>query len=120
MHLVGFIIRICHDAARSAEQRQKHQEIKVSLEVMRLIQIAGEAVRVVVNWSLGGGVRERDRATERERECGREYSGLCWLWPLFAVKVRSSLKGSWSSDDSEMLCSRIQGINSLETRQPCC
>ena len=118
MHLVGFIIRIYHDA-RSPE-RQKHEQIKITLEVSRLIQIAGEIVRVVVNGSLGRGVREKYRERERERECGREYSGLCWLWPLFTVKVRSSLKGSWSSDDSEMLRSCIQGINSLETRQPCC
>ena len=57
MHLVGFIIRIYHDA-RSPEHK-KHEQITVILEVSRLIQIAGEIVRVVVNWSLGRGVRER-------------------------------------------------------------
>ena len=66
MHLVGFIIRIYHDA-RSPE-RQKHEQIKITLEVSRLIQIAGEIVRVVVNWSLGRGVREKYRERERERE----------------------------------------------------
>ena len=64
MHLVGFIIRIYHDA-RSPE-RQKHEQIKITLEVSRLIQIAGEIVRVVVNGSLGRGVREKYRERERE------------------------------------------------------
>ena len=101
----------------------KHGQIKITLGVFQLIQIAGEILRVVVNWSLGRRVRERDRASERERMWERIFRTLlvgCWLWPLFTLKVRSSLKGSWSSDDSEMLRSRIQGINSLETTQPCC
>jgi hypothetical protein len=74
VHLVGFIIRIYHDA-RSPE-RQKHEQIKITLEVSRLIQIAGEIVRVVVNGSLGRGVREKYRERERERMWERIFRTL--------------------------------------------
>jgi membrane protein YqaA with SNARE-associated domain len=70
---------------------RKRGQIEITSEVFQLIQIAGEVLRVVVNWSLGRGVQERDTAREREREnVGENIPDFVgWLLVVATIYLKS-------------------------------